>query len=165
MRLILPVYATRAIDALAERCGAQTAYIAGEPAAWMGALAEKSPRQFAIQLDGIRFALRFLSRLTESGRSYDQWKLDMPAAFRSTRSLRVPSSQSGRLLHAIAEEADNAELGGGVRLCRSDSWAWLGPDELRSELRIVTEAASMEAAQELCSFYGGEIERLLAARD
>ena len=89
----------------------------------------------------------------------------MPAAFRSSRSLRVPSSQSGRLLHAIAEEAEHAELGGGVRLCRSDSWAWLGPDERRSELRIVTEAASMEAAQELCSFYGGEIERLLAARD
>lgn len=165
LRLILPVYATRAIDALAQRYGAQAMYVAGEPAAWMGALAEKSPRQFAIQLDGIRFALCFLSRLTEAGRSYEQWKRDMPAAFRSTRSLHVPSSQSGRLLHAIAEKADNAELGGGVRLCRSDSWAWLGPDERRSELRIVTEAASMEAAQELCSFYGGEIERLLAARD
>lgn len=89
----------------------------------------------------------------------------MPAAFRSTRSMQVPSTQSGRLLHALAEEVPDAELGGGVRLMRNGGWAWLGPDERCAGLQIVTEAASMEAARELCDFYGGEIERLLSLRD
>ncbi len=164
-RLILPVYATRAIEDLARRYSARAVYLAGEPAAWMRALAEKSPRQFALQMDGIQFALRFLSRLTEAGLSCEQWLRDMPASFRSTRSVQVPPSESGRLLHAIAEKVPDAELGGGVRLSLNGGWAWLGPDDVRAGLQIVTEAASVEAARELCNFYGGEIERLLAARD
>lgn len=165
LRLILPVYASRAVDVLAERYGAGAACLAGEPAAWMHALADRAPRQFLLQLDGIQFALRFLSRLTEAGIAYDSWRKDMPAAFRSTRSMQVPSTQSGRLLHALAEEVPDAELGGGVRLMRNGGWAWLGPDERCAGLQIVTEAASMEAARELCDFYGGEIERLLSLRD
>ena len=162
-RLILPLHATRAIEALAARYNAHALYMPGEPAVWMGAVAEKSPLQFDLQFDGLQFALAFLSELTDRGLSLAQWRAQMPAAYRSTQDVPVPASESGRLLHALAESAPGAELGGGVRLPRGSDWAWLSPDDSGAGLHIVAEAAEMEAARELCGFYGSEIARLLAA--
>lgn len=163
-RLILPLHATRAVGELARRMGAQALYLPGERARWMDALAEKSPLQFALQFDGLRFALSFLSELTDRGLTFAQWRSQMPEAYRSRREVQVPASESGRLLHAIAETSPEAELGGGVRLPREEGWAWLCPDDEGAGLCIVAESADMEAARELCDFYGSEIERMLKTR-
>ena len=162
-RLLLPLHATRAIDDLAKRYNAHAQYLPGEPALWMEALAEKSPLQFSLQFDGLRFALSFLSELTDRGLSLAQWQARMPAACQSVRNISIPASEGGRLLHALSKSAPEAELGGGLRLCRSSGWAWLSPDDAGTELHIVAEARDMEAARELCDFYGDEIRRLLSA--
>lgn len=165
-RLILPLHATRAIEALAARYGAHALYLPGERAVWMAALAEKAQKQLALWLDGARMALAFLSELCDRGLSLAQWRASMPAAFRSAREVPAPASQQGRLLHALAARAPGAELGGGVRLTGDSGWAWLSPDEAGTGLSVVAESPDMESARELCDFYGGELERLLsAARD
>lgn len=87
----------------------------------------------------------------------------MPAACQSVRNISIPASEGGRLLHALSKSAPEAELGGGLRLCRSSGWAWLSPDDAGTKLHIVAEARDMEAARELCDFYGDEIRRLLSA--
>ena len=164
-RLLLPLHATRAIEALAKRYNAHAQYLPGESAVWMEALAQKSPLQFSLQFDGLRFVLSFLSELTDRGLSLDQWRSQMPAACRSVRDVFIPASESGRLLHALAKSTPNAELGGGLRLPRGSDWAWLSPDDAGTGLHVVAEALDMESARELCDFYGGEIERLLSLRD
>ena len=161
-RLLLPLHATRAIEELAKRYNAHAQYLPGEPAVWMEALAQKSPLQFSLQFDGLRFALTFLSALTDRGFTLGQWRSRMPAACRSVQDVSVPASESGRLLHALAKSAPNAELGGGLRLPRGCDWAWLSPDDAGRGLHIVAEAPDMESARELCDFYGGEIQRLLS---
>ena len=163
--LVLPVHATRAIEELARRSGAQTEYIAGENALWTNALAEKAPLQFRLQLDGLRFTLAFLSQLVKNSLSLDRWRSMMPETFRSMRGIDIPSEESGRLLHQIAAEDRSARLGGGIRLARENGWAWIGLDEKGAQLRIIAEAASMESSREICDFYGSEIARLLSARD
>ena len=164
-RLLLPIHATRAVDSLAQRYGAHAVYLPGEDAAWMHALAGESPLQFQLQFDGLRFVLAFLSLLTEKGLSLDQWRRQMPAAWRSVRQVQVPACDCGRLLHCIAESSESAELGGGVRLPGGKGWTWLCPDDGGSRMNIFTESAEMEAARELCDFYGNEIQRLLGRRD
>ena len=52
------------------------------------------------------------------------------------------------------------ETGGGVRFTRGDGWAWVCPDDAKAEFRIVTEAASAEAAAELCDFCRERLESL-----
>ncbi len=160
--LILPPHATRAIGVLADSMSAHAQYLPGEAAVWMGAVAEKSPLQFALQFDGLCFALAFISELTSRGLSLKQWRESMPTAYQSLKNIPVPSSESGRLLHTLAEAAPNAELGGGLRLQEQRGWAWLSPDEKETGLKVMAEAADMEVARELCDFYGQEIQRLLA---
>lgn len=164
-KLLLPVHASRTVNDLARRSNAQTETIAGENALWMNSLAEKSPLQFRLQFDGLRFALAFLSLLTEKKLSLNRWRKMMPEGFRSVRGIDIPTGESGRLLHRIAEGEKNARRGGGIRLNRENGWAWIGLDEKGSQLRIIAEAASMEASREICNFYDGEIARLLAAQD
>ena len=44
-------------------------------------------------------------------------------------------------------------------------WAFLLPDEAQSEICLFAEAPTMETADEICAFYGREIERLLQKQD
>ena len=84
----------------------------------------------------------------------------MPAVCRRSRSVPIPPTMAGRVLNALARNEPQVELGGGMRLRRKDGWAWVCPDERRSELRIVAESASAETALELCDFCESELKRL-----
>ena len=159
--LCLPVSATRAIQELAERYGAEAEYIAGEPALWMNELADRAPEQFLLQFDGLCAALSALSVLTNAGLTLNQWRQTMPRSYRRTRTVPVAASETGRILHAFAERENNVELGGGVRFTRDDGWAWICPDESRPEFRIVTEACSAEFARELCDLCESRLAELL----
>jgi len=160
--LLLPVQATRAAGALAEGRGARVEYVSGDAAAWMNALAERFPLQFALQSDGIQFALAMLGALAEAGLSLGDWRRQMPAVARRSRTVPMPPSRTGRVLRAMARREAGAQLGGGLRFRRKDGWAWIGPEEGRDRFRIVAEAASEEYARELCDFCEGELRRLAA---
>ena len=69
--------------------------------------------------------------------------------------------QGGVALPSAETAAPDAEMGGGVRLSRNGGWAWLAPDDAGAGLTIVAESADMEAARELCDFYGSELARLM----
>lgn len=163
--LLLPVHATRSIEELARRYDAGTFYLCKETAFWMNTLAKESPLQFRLQLDGIYFALAFLSLLANKKLSLRQWRGMMPEVCRSTQHISIPYGESGRLLHHIARDEKSAQLGGGVRLPRENGWAWLGLDEKGAKLNIIAEATNMEASREICNFYENEIIRLLSNRD
>lgn len=158
--LILRDSATRGIDALARRYDARAEYLAGEPAMWMNALAQRAPFQFELHFDGLILAVTALSLLTERGMTLDDWRRAMPEVHRRSRAVAIPPRQGGRVLHAFAQDLPDARLGGGVRFERPDGWAWVGAEEGRSRLRVVTEGASAEVAAELCDFCERELKRL-----
>ena len=158
--LLLPVSATRAAAELADRCGAHASYIVGETTVWMEELAERAPVQFRLWFDGICASLQAVSLLAKKGLSLDAWRRSVPQIHRRSRTVDVPISETGRILHAFAEHEHDAELGGGVRFRRGDGWAWICPDEQRPEFRIVTESANAEFARELCDFCAGELKKL-----
>lgn len=160
-RLLLHNSASRAIERLAADYAAQAVYFNGEYALWMQNLAREAPLQFDLHFDGVYSTLCCMSVLAENELSFTQWSALTPQVFRKTAKLSVPSAEWGRLLHIIAEEAGDAELGGGVRLQRENAWAWLSPDEQLSGLSIMSEAMSMEAAESLCDDLERHIRRLM----
>lgn len=162
--LLVPVQATRAIQRLAGRFDAQVEYVSGESALWMNALAERFPRQFELQFDGLRAALAIFSALAEERLTLRGWLRDMPTTARRSRSIPVPHGLTGRILRAMASRERHVELGGGMRFTRERGWAWICPDETRPEFKIVAEAASEEYARELCDFCEGELRRLTGSR-
>ena len=160
--LILPMSATRAAAELAGRYGARASYVVGETAMWMDELAGRAPLQFRLWFDGIGSSLRAVSLLTKEGLTLDAWRRNVPHIHRRSRTVDVPVSETGRILHAFAEHEQDVELGGGVRFRRGDGWAWICPDEQRPEFRIVTESANAEFARELCDFCESELKKLTA---
>lgn len=156
--LLLPVSATRAIDDLARRYGARTTFVSGERAVWLNLLAEQSPLQFALWTDGICFAIRAISALTDFG--IPQWRSAMPHISRTNRRVAIPTERAGSVLRAFAESEPSAEFGGGVRFRHGRDWAWVCPDEFLPEFRVVTESASAESAEELCDFCIDTLNRL-----
>lgn len=164
-RLILPLHATRGIEAMARKYNAHLLYPSGETAAWMNAVAEREPEQFILQRDGISFALAFLALLAAKGLSLAQWRGELPGIYRSARMVRMPASQRSRLLRALAEDAPEAEMGGGLRLPMEEGWAWVSPGEDGGEMQVMAESASMEAAEELCGFFEGRLQALLEEQD
>lgn len=163
--LLLPVSATRAIAELAKRYHALAKYVTADTAVWMNKLADQSPLQFMLWFDGIRASLCALSLLTENGLSLEAWRSSMPQIHRRSRTIDIPLSETGRILNTFAQREPRAELGGGLRFCRDDGWAWICPDEQRSAFRIVTESASAEFARELCSFCEHELTSIVQSND
>ena len=162
--LLMPVQATRAIQRLAGRFDAQVEYVAGESALWMNALAERFPRQFDLQFDGLRAALTIFSALAEARLTLRGWLRDMPMTARRSRSIPVPHGLTGRILRAMASRERHVELGGGMRFTRERGWAWICPDETRPEFRIVAEAANEEYARELCDFCESELKKIASEK-
>ena len=158
-QLVLPLHFTRAIG---EIC-VNAVYMPGERAVWMNALQQHSRLQFRLHADGPYFLMRFLSMLVRNGLSLHQWRCSMPTAYRRQTQIDLPMQEGGVLLHRLAQDERQAQLGGGMRLDNDRGWAWFSPDGGRLEL--FAEAASMEAAEELCAFYEGKIRRLLDNRD
>ena len=156
--LLLPVSATRAIDDLARRYDARTTFVSGERAVWLNLLAEQSPLQFALWTDGICFAIRAISALTDFG--IPQWRSAMPRISRTNRRVAIPTERAGSVLRAFAESEPSAEFGGGVRFRHGRDWAWVCPDEFLPEFRVVTESASAESAEDLCDFCIDTLNRL-----
>ena len=163
--LLLPVSATRAAEVLAQRYRARAVYVSGENSVWANALADHSPFQFMLWFDGVRSSLCALSLLTENSLTLDEWRKSMPLVHRRSRTVSVPLSDAGRILHAFADRERDAELGGGVRFLRDGGWAWVCPDEQKPLFRIVTESASAEFARELCDFCERELRSLSSVQN
>lgn len=115
--------------------------------------------------DGVRSSLCALSLLTENKLTLDEWRKSMPRVHRRSRTVSVPLSDTGRILHAFADRERSAELGGGVRFLREGGWAWICPDEQKPVFRIVTESVSAEFARELCDFCERELRSLSSVQN
>ena len=64
----------------------------------------------------------------------------------------------GAVMHDLAQRL-GGEAGQGVRVSGEEGVVWLSPLSRRSALRVSVEAASMEAAEELCARYAEEVRR------
>ena len=91
-------------------------------AVWLNLLAEQSPLQFALWTDGICFAIRAISALTDFP-AFPQWRSAMPRISRTNRRVAIPTERAGSVLRAFAESEPSAEFGGGVRFRHGRDWA------------------------------------------
>ena len=161
-RIILPVSATHAADALAERYQAEIVRVKGERAHLMQALVNEDRRQLMMQFDGLYAALQCIGLLAKHQLTLNKWLQDMPKLNRRSRTVPVEWKDKGRVLSALLKEETAPDMTDGMAVSKEGCWAWISPSEDRAECRIVTEAKDMETARELCDFYAGRIARLLS---
>ncbi|MFT8889323.1 MAG: sugar phosphate nucleotidyltransferase [Ethanoligenens sp.] len=144
----LPYEAPRALNMLAEQYGRRVLRYLSCPAD----AADKEARLLAARQpwvrDGLQNGVRILGYLQSNGLRLRDAVRSLPAFAVSVRSVSL-AGNPGELLRAFAGEMP-AGVGEGVLLERQRGKVLLSPLKRGKGLRILAEAADMEAADELC---------------
>ncbi len=159
-RVVLPMSAPHTCETLAEKYDAQIVRVKGERAHLMNALLEESRHQLMMHFDGLYAAVQCIAMLEKNGLTLGAWRMRMPQLSRRVRSVAVEWKDRGRILSSLISQERDADVTDGMCIKRNGAWAWVYPCEDRAECRVVSEAQDMEAAQELCDFYAGKIEKV-----
>ena len=159
-RIILPMSAPHTCETLAEGYDAEIVRVKGERAHLMRALLEQDRRQMMMHFDGLYAAMQCIAALEKYSMSPSVWRRSMPQLSRRVKSVPVEWKDKGRILGSLISQENEPDMTDGMCVHQNGAWAWVYPCEDKAECRIVTEAQSMEAAQELCDFYVGKIERV-----
>ena len=162
-RVPVPMNATRAAEALADRYGAVIARVSAERPAIMRELIEADRRLFRLWFDGIYASLLCLTCLLRRALTLTEWKKDMPRLARSACSVPLEEKDRSRVLRGLIDQEDEPDMTDGLSVRRGGGWALVKPASDRAECRIVAEAADAETADELCAFYERRVKALLNA--
>ena len=109
--------------------------------------------------DGIFAACRLASRLGLTGETLTHLDRDLPR-FATVRGELPLRTGRGRVMGRVLENLSAAPQGEGVRLRTGQGWIYVTPISSRNALRIIAEAADMEAAAELCGAYEEKLKEL-----
>lgn len=157
-RIILPMDASHAAEALAAQYSAEIIRVKGERASFMSSLAREDYRQFLMRFDGLYAALVCLERLARSGKTLSAWLHSAPHLARQVRSIPVSSKDRGRVMSRLMEEENSTDAADGLfSFARDGGWAWVAPVGQQEEYRIVAESPKEEIACELCDLYADRI--------
>ncbi len=159
-RIVLPVSATRAAEALAEQYGAEIVRVKGQRAQLMRSLLEENRRQLMMSFDGLYAFVQCLAMLERKGLTLEKWLMAAPKMNRRVRAVSVDWKDKGRVLGTLLEAEVNADMTDGMSVEKDGAWAWVSPSEEKAECRVVAEAYNAETARELCDFYA---ERIMKA--
>ncbi len=151
--------APAALEALAAAQGASVRRVSAAREAWMDALLSTDIDQFDLLFDGLYRVLRIAVLLAARRTTLRGLLGALPPVYRHTERVSCALPDRGRLLRALAENEENAELSGGLRVTRSGGWLTVDPDEQEAEMVVVGEAANMETARELCGELMARLEK------
>lgn len=109
--------------------------------------------------DGIFAACRIAARLGLTGETLSH--LDQGLPHFSTVRGEVPlRTGRGRVMGRALEALSAQPQGEGARLRVGEGWVYVVPSSSRNALRLIVEAADMEAAEELCGAYEKKLREL-----
>lgn len=151
-RLILPDDSTPAIEPLAERYRAHTERVPGSPSRWAEHMAFIAPDQLPMHFDGITASLNILSMLNRLHMSLSDFRRSVPACVRRRRVIDIPESARAHTLERLNQMLQPASPGH-FHMTDRDAHAWILPSDEDSRCTVLTEAADLEVARELCDFY------------
>ncbi|WP_209400537.1 phosphoglucosamine mutase [Pseudozobellia sp. WGM2] len=105
----------------------------------------------------------FLMLMAEKGGTVAELKASYPSYFMSKKKIQLtPELDVDAILKAMAEKYQNEEIStiDGVKIDFADNWVHLRKSNTEPIIRIYTEAASQQAADELADRIIGEIKRV-----
>ena len=153
-RTVLPAWAPAAADTVAEsfrgsllrlgRDGEEARRLWGEQP-WMW--------------DAVFAACRICARLGLTGETLSALCHGLPL-FATARGEVGLRSGRGRLMGAALAQPGARPQGEGARIQVGEGWVYVIPNSRRQALRVIAEATTMEAAQELCARYREKLHQM-----
>ena len=109
-------------------------------------------------------AIWHLCALMKNGPLKEQL-MDMPPVHMICRDVDCPEGDKGRILYELCRNAAIPyTLSQGMQVKDKKGYTTIVPDQNRPAVRIFSEAASMETANELCDFYDNAIRSVLGKK-
>ncbi len=158
----VPVTASSAIETLASAMGRTVIRTKAHPRALMEISRESLFQPF---YDGIFIFLKVLEYLLEQDIDLERLLQLLPRTCIYRKEVACPWSEKGMVMRRLIEEAGTGkvELIDGIKIYADEGWTLVLPDCEEPVFRVVSEAATMEAAQRLTDYYSGRIEKYRSA--
>ncbi len=167
--LFAPTHAPRALEELAARVDATVRRVKSAREAMMQAIleAEGEPAalqerlwQMDMQFDGLCALVGVVGMLASRRETLRAALATLPSAHRISREVPCALTDKGRVLRALAEEHQRADLTDGLCVDFDGGWAMLIPSADGASLRVLAESQRVEFAQELCDLFSRRVAEL-----
>ncbi len=165
--LFVPVHAPRTLEAMAEAAGAQVRRVKSAREAMMqtlieGGAAEQAERlwQMDMQYDGLCAMVGLIGLMAGKRASLRELLSALPRTHRVSREVPCALTEKGRILRALSEESEKADLTDGLCVDFDGGWAMLIPAANSASLRVLGESSRVEFAQELCDRFTRRVAQL-----
>lgn len=157
----VPYDAPAFLDLLAETCGRKVYRYLKTPADDSDSKAREIAAKQIFVRDGLFMAVRLLAVMKERGCSLEELINELPEKYIVKKTISIGFSPS--YLSSFAQEEGGATGNDyeGVKIFREGGRVLLIPEKSGESVRILAEADTMEAAQELCA----DIEEVIAAAE
>lgn len=168
--VVVPVTAPRAIDELAGRYQGQVVRTKTSQQDFINQLMEQQTQSgdtvqhYFMNFDALLALFKVLEFCAREGLSLEDLLAEIPEFFLGKKEVAVPWEAKGRVIRRLIEEQnENMELLDGVKVYHPNGWALVLPDPDEPVCRIFSEGVSMEAAEELTSFYMDKIRQITSS--
>lgn len=149
--IAVPYEAPDYLDALAEKYGRRVYRYLTTPADNSDATARKLAAKQIFVRDALFLCVRLLSVMNERSMSLDALASELPEKYIERKTFSVNFSPS-RLSAVIGNEnAEKSSVREGIKLIKSGGRVLVIPERSGERIKVLAEADTMEAAQELCA--------------
>ncbi|NLN41228.1 MAG: NTP transferase domain-containing protein [Clostridiales bacterium] len=123
-----------------------------------------SLERFTLYFDGLATVLGLMDLMAKENQNLSQIIESIPKFHMSTRDIKCPWKEKGRVMRTLIDRANieelNMELYEGIKINQEKGWTLILPDSDEPLIRIYSEAVSEEYAEELNNFFEKEINRI-----
>ncbi|MEG6512827.1 mannose-1-phosphate guanyltransferase [Desulforamulus ruminis] len=168
--VIVPVTASKTIDELAGRYRGTVVRTKTSRQDFLDKILAQNAREdgrlskYLMNFDALAALLRILEYCAREGITLQQLIAEIPDFYMDKKEVQVPWEAKGRVIRRLIEEqGEKMDLLDGVKVYHPEGWALVLPDPEEPVCRIFSEGASMEAAEELTTFYTHKIHEITGA--
>lgn len=151
---VLPAWAPAAAERVAESFRGRLLRLGRD-----GEEAQRLWQELPWMWDAVFAACRVCARMGLTGETLAALNHDLPA-FATVRGEVGLRSGRGRVMGAALADPTARSQGEGARIQVGEGWVYVIPNSRRQALRIIAEATTLEAAQELCGQYQEKLRAL-----
>ncbi len=161
--VVLPVYAPSQLEELLKSGGCEIISCGASRYEFMKALINnKLYQQFRMCFDGIYLATQLLDFLNCNSISFDSLLGNLPTYSYKETEVECPDSRKFKIIQNLYSKYENADIdfGNGIKIYQAGGFVLIIPEKYRHYIKIITEAESMEAAEEISVIFTNQIKKL-----
>lgn len=161
--IVLPPYAPSKLEKLLKSEGCEIIACGASRHELMNVLLKnKLYQQFRMCFDGIYLAVTLLDFLNHKSISFDSLLDTLPTYSYKETEVECPDSRKSKIIQNLYSKykSSDIDVGEGIKIYQAGGFVLVIPEKYRHYIKIITEADTMEAAEEISVNFTNQIKKL-----